>query len=406
MKIHEYQAKALLKKFGVAVQDGIAIKNLEDFDNSINELKSRGINQYVVKSQIHAGGRGKGKVHNKNNRDELVVEGGVKFIGSDVLKGKEYASKLLGNLLITHQTGADGKEVQTLFITEGIDYKKELYLGILLDRNVSKNVIMASTEGGVEIEKVAEETPEKIIKVWIEPSVGLMSYQARELASGLGLEGNVYKDFIKFITTLYRAYEELDASLLEINPMVITNDDRVLALDAKVTLDDNAFYRHKDYPELKDENEEDKLELEAAKHNLNYIKLDGNVGCMVNGAGLAMGTMDLIKLAGGSPANFLDVGGTATPDTVENGFRIILSDKHVKAILINIFGGIVRCDRVAMGVIQAAKNINIPVPVVVRLQGTNAEEAKKILDESGLNLISATTLEDAAAKVNASLNRN
>jgi len=359
-----------------------------------------------VKSQIHAGGRGKGKVHNKNNRDELVVEGGVKFIGSDAMKGKEYASKLLGNILITHQTGSEGKEVQTLFITEGIDYKKELYLGILLDRNVSKNVIMASTEGGVEIEKVAEETPEKIIKIWIEPSVGLMSYQSRELASGLGLEGNVYKDFIKFITTLYRAYEELDASLLEINPMVITNDERVLALDAKVTLDDNAFYRHKDYPELKDENEEDKLELEAAKHNLNYIKLDGNVGCMVNGAGLAMGTMDLIKLAGGSPANFLDVGGTATPDTVENGFRIILSDKHVKAILINIFGGIVRCDRVAMGVIQAAKNINIPVPVVVRLQGTNAEEAKKILDESGLDLISATTLEDAAAKVNESLKRN
>jgi len=406
MKIHEYQAKALLKKFGVPVQDGLAIKSIEEYDNAVNELRTKGINQYVVKSQIHAGGRGKGKVHNKNNRDELVVEGGVKFIGNDAMKGKEYASKLLGNILITHQTGSEGKEVQTLFITEGIDYKKELYLGILLDRNVSKNVIMASTEGGVEIEKVAEETPEKIIKVWIEPSVGLMSYQARELASGLGLEGNVYKDFIKFITTLYRAYEELDASLLEINPMVITNDERVLALDAKVTLDDNAFYRHKDYPELKDENEEDKLELEAAKHNLNYIKLDGNVGCMVNGAGLAMGTMDLIKLAGGSPANFLDVGGTATPDTVENGFRIILSDKHVKAILINIFGGIVRCDRVAMGVIQAAKNINIPVPVVVRLQGTNAEEAKKILDESGLDLISATTLEDAAAKVNESLKRN
>lgn len=405
MKIHEYQAKALLKKFGVPVQDGIAIKNLEEYDIAINELISRGINQYVVKSQIHAGGRGKGKVHNKNNRDELVVEGGVKFIGSDAMKGKEYASKLLGNILITHQTGGEGKEVQTLFITEGIDYKKELYLGILLDRNVSKNVIMASTEGGVEIEKVAEETPEKIIKIWIDPSVGLLSYQARELASGLGLEGNVYKDFIKFISKLYKAYEELDASLLEINPMVITNDERVLALDAKVTLDDNSFFRHKDYPELKDENEEDKLELEASKYNLNYIKLDGNVGCMVNGAGLAMGTMDLIKLAGGSPANFLDVGGTATPDTVENGFKIILSDKNVKAILINIFGGIVRCDRVANGVIQAAKNINIPVPVVVRLQGTNAEEAKKILDESGLNLISATTLEDAAAKVNESLNR-
>ncbi|MEO6695095.1 MAG: ADP-forming succinate--CoA ligase subunit beta, partial [Ignavibacteria bacterium] len=296
-------------------------------------------------------------------------------------------------------TGSEGKEVQTIFITEGLDYKKELYLGILLDRTVYKNVIMASTEGGVEIEKVAEETPEKIIKVWIDPAVGLRSYQTRELAFGLGLEGSVFKDFLVFIKNLYQAYEETDASLLEVNPMVITNDDKVLALDAKVTLDDNALYRHKDYPELRDENEEDPLELEASKYNLNYIKLDGNVGCMVNGAGLAMGTMDLIKLAGGSPANFLDVGGTATPDTVENGFKIILSDKNVKAILINIFGGIVRCDRVANGIIQAAKNIDIPVPVVVRLQGTNAEEAKKILDDSGLNLISATTLEDAAAKV-------
>ncbi|MBK8554187.1 MAG: ADP-forming succinate--CoA ligase subunit beta [Ignavibacteria bacterium] len=406
MKIHEYQAKALLKNFGVPVQDGIAITAIEEYDNAISSLSSRGINQFVVKSQIHAGGRGKWKVYNKNNRDELIVEGGVKFIGSDVNKGREYASKLIGNILVTHQTGSEGKEVQTLFITEGIDYKKELYLGILLDRTVSKNVIMASTEGGVEIEKVAEETPEKIIKVWVDPATGLLSYQARELAFGLGLEGNAFKDFIKFISALYKAYEELDASLLEVNPMVITNDDRILALDAKVTLDDNSFYRHKEYPEMKDENEEDKLELEAAKHNLNYIKLDGNVGCMVNGAGLAMGTMDLIKLAGGSPANFLDVGGTATPDTVENGFKIILSDKNVKAILINIFGGIVRCDRVAAGVVQAAKHINIPVPVVVRLQGTNAEEAKKILDESGLNLISATTLEDAAAKVSASLNSN
>lgn len=406
MKIHEYQAKALLKNYGVAVQDGVAIKSPDEFDDAINNLISRGIRQFVVKSQIHAGGRGKGKVYNKNNRGELVVEGGVKFVGSEVMLAKEYASKLLGNILVTHQTGPEGKEVKTLFITEGIDYKKELYIGILLDRTVSKNVIMASTEGGVEIEKVAEETPEKIIKVWIDPAVGLLSYQARVLASGLGLEGNVYKDFIKFISNLYNAYEDLDASLLEINPMVITNDDKIIALDAKVTLDDNAFFRHKNYPELKDENEEDKLELDAAKYNLNYIKLDGNVGCMVNGAGLAMGTMDLIKLAGGSPANFLDVGGTATPDTVENGFRIILSDKHVKAILINIFGGIVRCDRVANGIVQAAKNINIPVPVVVRLQGTNAEEAKKILDESGLNLISATTLEDAAEKVTEAISRN
>ncbi len=406
MKIHEYQAKSLLKKYDVPVQEGLAINDMNYFDEVISVLKEKGISQFVVKSQIHAGGRGKGKVFSKENRDELVVEGGVKFIGSDSEKGKEYAAKLLGNILVTHQTGGDGKEVQTLFITEGIDYKKELYIGILLDRTVSKNVIMASTEGGVEIEKVAEETPEKIIKVWIDPSVGLLSYQARELAFGLGLEGNVNKNFIKFITNLYRAYEGLDASLLEINPMVITEDDNVIALDAKVTLDDNSFYRHKDYPELKDENEEDPLELEAAKYNLNYIKLDGNVGCMVNGAGLAMGTMDLIKLAGGSPANFLDVGGTATPDTVENGFKIILSDKNVKAILINIFGGIVRCDRVATGVVQAAKNINITVPVVVRLQGTNADEAKKILDESGLNLISATTLEEAAEKVTESLSQS
>lgn len=406
MKIHEYQAKSLLKKYDVPVQEGLAINDMKYFDDVISVLKEKGISQFVVKSQIHAGGRGKGKVYSKENRDELVVEGGVKFIGSDSEKGKEYAAKLLGNILVTHQTGGDGKEVQTLFITEGIDYKKELYIGILLDRTVSKNVIMASTEGGVEIEKVAEETPEKIIKVWIDPSVGLLSYQTRELAFGLGLEGNVNKNFIKFITNLYRAYEGLDASLLEINPMVITEDDNVIALDAKVTLDDNSFYRHKDYPELKDENEEDPLELEAAKYNLNYIKLDGNVGCMVNGAGLAMGTMDLIKLAGGSPANFLDVGGTATPDTVENGFKIILSDKNVKAILINIFGGIVRCDRVATGVVQAAKNINITVPVVVRLQGTNADEAKKILDESGLNLISATTLEEAAEKVTESLSKN
>ena len=406
MKIHEYQAKSLLKKYDVPVQEGLAINDMKYFDDVISVLKEKGISQFVVKSQIHAGGRGKGKVYSKENRDELVVEGGVKFIGSDSEKGKEYAAKLLGNILVTHQTGGDGKEVQTLFITEGLDYKKELYIGILLDRTVSKNVIMASTEGGVEIEKVAEETPEKIIKVWIDPSVGLLSYQARELAFGLGLEGNVNKNFIKFITNLYRAYEGLDASLLEINPMVITEDDNVIALDAKVTLDDNSFYRHKDYPELKDENEEDPLELEAAKYNLNYIKLDGNVGCMVNGAGLAMGTMDLIKLAGGSPANFLDVGGTATPDTVENGFKIILSDKNVKAILINIFGGIVRCDRVATGVVQAAKNINITVPVVVRLQGTNADEAKKILDESGLNLISATTLEEAAEKVTESLSQN
>jgi len=278
-----------------------------------------------------------------------------------------------------------------------------LYLGILLDRGNSKNIIMASTEGGVEIEQVAEETPERIIKVWVEPGLGLTQFQARELAFGLGLEGNAFKDFVKFISKLYDAYEKMDASMIEINPMVITNDDKIVALDAKVTIDDNALYRHKDFMDLRDLNEEDPLEIEASKFNLNYIKLDGNVGCMVNGAGLAMATMDLIKLAGGEPANFLDVGGTASAETVENGFRIILSDPNVKAILINVFGGIVRCDRVANGVIQAANNISINVPVVVRLQGTNAEEAREILKNSGLNLIPADTLEDAAQKVTEAL---
>lgn len=400
MKIHEYQAKSLLKNLGVPIQDGHAIQDMQYFDSAIEDLKSKGMKQFVVKSQIHAGGRGKGKLFSRENRDELILEGGVKFFGDNIEKAKEYAGKLIGNILVTHQTGPEGKEVQTIFLAEGLDFEKELYIGILLDRNVSRNVIMASTEGGVEIEKVAEETPEKIIKVWIDPSVGFLPYQARELAFGLGLEGNVQKNFVKFITTLYAAYEKLDASLVEINPMVITADEQVIALDAKMTLDDNAMFRHKEFAGLRDDNEEDPLELEAGKHNLNYIKLDGNVGCMVNGAGLAMGTMDLIKLAGGSPANFLDVGGTATPDTVENGFRIILSDPNVKAILINIFGGIVRCDRVAAGIVQAAEKLHIPVPVVVRLQGTNAVEAKKLLDESGFNLIPATTLEEAAQRVN------
>jgi succinyl-CoA synthetase beta subunit len=406
MKIHEFQAKSILKKFGVGVQDGVPITSIDDFDYAINYLKENGATQFVVKSQIHAGGRGKGIVYNKFNRDEVVVEGGVKFFGDNIEKAKDYASKILGNILVTHQSGKEGKEIRTLFIAEGLDYKKELYLGILLDRQNSKNVIMASTEGGVEIEKVAAETPEKIIKVWIEPSLGIQSYQARELAVGLQLEGNAYKDFLKFINKLYKAYEGIDASLLEINPLIITNDDRILALDAKINLDDNAIEKYPEYLAMRDLSEEDALEVEASKSNLNYIKLDGNVGCMVNGAGLAMATMDLIKLAGGEPANFLDVGGTASAETVENGFKIILSDKNVKAILINIFGGIVRCDRVATGVVQASRNLNIPVPVVVRLQGTNAEEAKKILDDSGLNLISATTLEDAAKKVTQAISAN
>jgi len=403
MKLHEYQAKELLQKYGVAIQGGVPIKSMEHFDAAVDTLKSNGVGQIVVKSQIHAGGRGKGTVYHKHNRNEVAVEGGVKFFGDNFEKAKDYAGKVLGNTLVTHQTGPEGKEVQTLFIAEGLDYKKELYLGILLDRTNSKNVIMASTEGGVEIETVAEETPEKIIKIWVDPGTGLEDFQARELAFGLGLTGPEYKDFLKFIKNLYKAYEGMDASMVEINPMIITNDDKIMALDAKVTLDDNATFRHKDFEDLRDLNEEDPLEVEASNFNLNYIKLDGNVGCMVNGAGLAMGTMDLIKLAGGSPANFLDVGGTASPTTVENGFRIILSDPNVKAILINVFGGIVRCDRVANGVIQAAKNIDIKVPVVVRLQGTNAREAKEILENSGLNLIPANTLTEAAEKVNMAL---
>jgi succinyl-CoA synthetase beta subunit len=398
MKIHEYQAKETLKKFGVPVQDGVAIKEITELDFAIAELKSRGINQFVVKSQIHAGGRGKGKLYNPDNREELILEGGVKFTTS-VEKAKEYASKMLGNLLVTHQTGQEGKIVKTLFITEGLDYKKELYLGILLDRSVSKNVIMASTEGGVEIETVAEETPDKIIKEWIEPCIGLQSYQARNLAFGLGLQGGAFKDFQNFIKKLYKAYEDTDASLLEINPLIVTNDDKIVALDAKMNFDDNALYRHLDIVAYRDLGEEDPLEIEASKYNLNYIKLDGNVGCMVNGAGLAMATMDIIKLAGGEPANFLDVGGGANKETVANGFKIILSDNNVKAILINIFGGIVRCDRVAQGVIDAVKERSVKVPIVVRLEGTNAIEAKELLENSGLNFEVASSLQEAARKV-------
>lgn len=404
MKIHEYQAKQILAKYGVPVQNGIPIKDMSEFDGAINSLQSQGINQYVVKSQIHAGGRGKGKVYNPNNREELILDGGVKFT-TEVDKARDYARKILRNLLVTHQTGAEGKIVQTLFITEGLDYTHEFYIGILLDRTVGKNVIMASTEGGVEIEKVAAETPEKIIKEWIDPNIGFQSFQARRLAFGLGLSGEVYKNFISFITLLYKAYEESDASLLEVNPMAILKDNRIVALDAKITLDDNAMFRHKDYPALRDINEEDPLEVEASKHSLNYVKLDGNVGCMVNGAGLAMATMDIIKLAGGEPANFLDVGGGASQETVENGFKIILTDPHVKAILVNIFGGIVRCDRVAGGIIEAAKNINIQVPLVVRLAGTNADIAKKMLNDSGLAIIAAEGFKEAAEKITQVLNK-
>jgi succinyl-CoA synthetase beta subunit len=398
MKIHEYQAKETLRKYGVAVENGIAIRNISEFDFAIGQLQSRGVSKYVIKSQIHAGGRGKGKVYNLSNKNELILEGGVK-VTTSVEQAKDYASLMLGNILVTHQTGQQGKIIKTLYITEGIEYKKELYLGILLDRSASKNVIMASTEGGMEIEKVAETTPEKIIKEWIEPSIGLQVYQARKIAFSLGLEGSAFKSFLGFLAALYKSYEETDASLLEINPMIITNEDKIMALDAKMNFDDNALFRHKDIMAYRDLDEEDNLEIEASKYNLNYIKLDGNVGCMVNGAGLAMATMDIIKLAGGEPANFLDVGGGANKETVANGFKIILSDPKVKAILINIFGGIVRCDRVAQGVIDAIKEISVSVPVVIRLEGTNAIEAKALLENSGLNFEVATTLQDAAQKV-------
>lgn len=402
MKIHEYQAKEILKKFGVPVQDGIAIKNLSEFDSVISQLQQQGVNQFVVKAQIHAGGRGKGKLLNPDNLDEVVLEGGVKF-STSVEKAKDYAEKILGNVLVTHQSGPEGKLVKTLFIAEGLDFKKEFYLGILLDRAVSQNVIMASTEGGVEIEKVAAETPEKIIKEWIDPAVGFQTYQARKLAFALGLEGEAFKNFIPFVRKLYEAYVKTDSSMLEINPLVLTNDNKIVALDAKMNFDDNALYRQKEIAAFRDLDEEDPLEIEASKYNLNYIKLDGNVGCMVNGAGLAMATMDIIKLAGGEPANFLDVGGGANKETVSNGFKIILSDNNVKAILINIFGGIVRCDRVAQGVIDAATEMHVSVPIVVRLEGTNAKEAADLLSNSRLNFEVAQSLNEAAEKVTAVL---
>lgn len=398
MKIHEYQAKEILKKFGVPIQDGIAIKDISEFDSAVSHLQQRGINQFVVKSQIHAGGRGKGKLFNPNNINELILEGGVKF-STSVEKAKDYASKMLGNLLVTHQSGPEGKIVKTLFIAEGLNIKKEYYLGILLDRAVSKNVIMASTEGGVEIEKVAEDTPEKIIKEWIDPAVGFQTYQARKLAFALRLEGKALKSFIPFIKALYKTYEETDSTMLEINPLILTEDESIVALDAKMNFDDNALYRQKEISAYRDLDEEDPLEIEASKFNLNYIKLDGNVGCMVNGAGLAMATMDIIKLAGGEPANFLDVGGGANKQTVASGFKIILSDPNVKAILINIFGGIVRCDRVAQGVIDAATEMHVSVPIVVRLEGTNAIEAAQLLNESTLNFEVAQSLKEAAEKV-------
>ena len=382
MKIHEYQGKEILRKFNVPVpKGGVAFSAVDAVKVAKQDIGGK---LWVVKAQIHAGGRGKG--------------GGVK-VARSLHEVWETASEIMGMNLVTHQTGPEGKVVKRLLVEQGVNIERELYVGITLDRALSKNVIMVSTEGGVEIEKVAAESPDKIIKETIEPDVGLQPYQARKLAFALGLSGAQHKNAVKFLLGLYKAYEGTDASLAEINPLVITKDGDVIALDAKMNFDDNALYRHKEINEFRDLDEEDPLEVEASKYDLNYIKLDGNVGCMVNGAGLAMATMDIIKLAGGEPANFLDVGGGANKTTVANGFKIILSDSSVKAILINIFGGIVRCDRVAQGVIDAAKEMNVTVPIVVRLEGTNAKEARELLNNSGLNFEVANSLKDAAEKV-------
>ena len=381
MKVHEHQAKDILKKFDVAVPAGRVAYTADEAVRAAMEL---GGSVWVVKAQIHAGGRGKG--------------GGVKVTRSldDV---RTIAAQMLGMHLVTHQTGPEGRVVKRLLIEQGITIARELYLGITLDRATSQNVVMASTEGGVEIEKAAAETPEKILKVFVDRSAGFRPYQARALAFGVGLTGEVHRNAVKFLQALYRAYEAMDCSLAEINPLVITAEGQVIALDAKMNFDDNALDRHPEVRALRDLDEEDPLEVEASQSNLNYIKLDGNVGCMVNGAGLAMGTMDIIKLAGGQPANFLDVGGGARAETVEAGFKIILADPHVKAVLINIFGGIVRCDRVATGVVEAARKVQVRVPIVVRLAGTNAEMAGEILARSGMNFLVAASLKDAAEKV-------
>jgi succinyl-CoA synthetase beta subunit len=385
MKIHEHQAKELLARYEVPVPRGRVAFSVTE---AVEVARSLGKYPVVVKAQIHAGGRGKG--------------GGVKLAKSED-ETRQWASQILGMQLVTHQTGPEGKKVQRLLIEEGMDIKRELYCGILLDRSVSQNVFMVSTEGGMDIEKVAAETPEKIVKVHIHPATGFQAFHARRLAFALGLTGDAFKSAMKMFPALYKAYEALDASLLEINPLIVTDDGKVIALDAKVNLDDNALDRHPDVLAMRDLSEEDPAEVEASKFNLNYIKLDGNVGCMVNGAGLTMGTMDIIKLHGGTPANFLDVGGTANTETVSKGFEIILTDKNVKAILINIFGGIVRCDRVAGGVIEAVKKTNVAVPVVVRLEGTNADIAAKMLAESGLRFVVASDITDAAKKAVAAI---
>jgi succinyl-CoA synthetase beta subunit len=381
MKIHEYQGKELLKNYGVPVPRGIVARTPEEAEAAAREL---GTDIVVVKAQIHAGGRGKG--------------GGVKIAKSPE-EARDIAQNMLGMMLVTHQTGPEGREVKTLLIEEGLPIDREFYLGITLDRTTGRNVFMASSAGGMDIEKVAEETPELILKEAIDPSVGLRPFQARNLAFGLGIPNDLVNQAAKFMLALYEAYEKMDASLVEINPFLLTKDNRLIALDAKVNFDDNALGRHKDYAALRDLDEEEPLEIEASKFDLNYIKLDGNIGCMVNGAGLAMATMDIIKLHGGEPANFLDVGGGASQERVEQAFRILLADENVKAVLVNIFGGIVRTDMVARGVVAAGKNLGVSIPVVVRLEGTNVEEGNRVIAESGMNFLVANGMSDAAEKV-------
>ena len=380
MKIHEYQAKQILARYGVRIPRGEIVYSKDEARRAAERLGGT----VVVKAQIHAGGRGKG--------------GGVK-VAKTAEQAEDLAEQMLGMTLVTHQTGPEGRKVQKVYIEEGLDIRRELYLGVVIDRQTGKVVFIASAAGGMEIEEVAARTPEAILREYIIPGLGLQSFQARKLAFGLGIAPELVGDAVQFMMALYRAFEDTDASLAEINPFLITGDNKVYALDAKMNFDDNALYRHKDIKELRDLNEEEPLEIEASKFGLNYIKLDGTVACMVNGAGLAMATMDIIKLAGGSPANFLDVGGGASAQQVESAFRILLSDPSVKAVLINIFGGIMRCDIVASGVVQAAKNIGVKVPIVVRLEGTNVEQGQEILRTSGLNFIVADGMKDAAEKV-------
>jgi succinyl-CoA synthetase beta subunit len=402
MNVHEYQAKELLKKYGASIQEGIIATTPEEAVAAAVKLKELYDSSWVVvKSQIHAGGRGKGKIVGSEQNGVALAKNHDKV--------KEIATNILGKVLVTKQTGPAGKLVSKILIAQDVYYPgesetKEFYVSVLLDRGTGKNVFIYSTEGGMDIEEVAEHSADKVLKEWIDPSVGLQDFQCRKMAFNLGLSGNAFKEMTKFFKALYKTYIATDASMVEINPCLKTSDNKILAVDCKLGLDDNALYRHPDLLALRDLAEEDPTEVEATAADLNYVKLDGNVGCMVNGAGLAMATMDIIKLSGGEPANFLDVGGTANAERVEKAFRIILKDPHVKAILVNIFGGIVRCDRVAQGIVDAYKSIgNIPVPIIIRLQGTNATEAKKLIDESGLKVQSAIQLKEAAAEVKIAL---